>query len=245
GKRYFLFWLGSQSGTRSALRMRTVDISGNPLTAAVDLASAGSGKTFDALNVTRNPKNGSMMAILLQANSISGAVLKVNITADGKLQGAPATFQGLTAGLRAVGDATFSTPGIGFGFWSDKDMIKRRKVTATGTFGSGVAAIANTADVNSIQTSIAYNAVSTQFAGVWAKGNQTFVTYLNGTTGAPVKAPAAIATSTLGFSQNPAIASDAAGNVLIVWEDSTGNALTAGPTVNYRVRAAVIAQSDS
>lgn len=241
GKRYFIYWLGSSGGTRSELRVRLLDTLGNPTASTVDLTSAGAGKTFGSLNVARNPQNGNMTAILLQQSGAAGAVLKVNVGPNGTLMGAPAAFQGPTAGLQAIGDAVYSSPGVGFGLWSDKTAVKRRKVTSTGGFGSGIAAFANTADTNSLQASITFNSTASQFVGVWSKANQTFAVNLNGTTGVPVKAPAAIASSTLSFSRNANLAADSAGNVLVVWEDSSSDAAASNTTTKFRIRGGIIA----
>jgi len=249
GKQYFIFWLGSQDGARSVLRVRTLDRSGYPLTNTVDLTSAGAGKTFDSLNLARNPKSGNMLAIVLQQTSAQGAVLKVNVTSAGKISGAPATFQALTTGLETIGSASFSTAGIGFGLWSDKSSIKRRKVASTGAFGSGVGSIANAADVNSKQVAINFSSSANQFAAAWAKGNQILFANLNSTSGAPIKSPSAIATSALNFSRDAYVSTDAQGNSLVAWEDSDADASAAANnnvnSAKFRIRAAIIPGSGS
>src|SRR5262249_9680672 len=60
---YFLFWLGIQDGTRSALRERILNEDGTPSNTTTTLASAAQGDTFTSLNVALKP-NGSMTAIV-------------------------------------------------------------------------------------------------------------------------------------------------------------------------------------
>jgi plastocyanin len=238
--RYLIFWLGSQDGTRSALRVRQLSEDGDPLGAAVTLASAAAGQTFGALNVSPRP-NGSMTAILFQQSTSGGSVIKVNITSNGQLQGPPQPFQKFTNGLNTIGDIDFSAQGIGFGLWIDKDSVRRRKVTASGGFGGAIKSISNVASVDedTIQAGISFNAAANQFVGVWTNEDQIFLVNLNGTTGTPVKSPASIATSTLGFSRNANVASDTEGKSLVVWEDSSFDANTTG-MAKFKIRGGLI-----
>ena len=237
---YFIFWLGSQDGTRSALRVRQLSEEGEPLSGTVTLASAPSGQTFDSLNVARKP-DGSMTAILLQQSSTTGSVLKVNISSNGTLLGLPSAFQGSTPGLKTVGDIDFSNDSIGFGIWMDKRSLKRRKVTASGEFSGSSRSLRNavSGDAAAIQTGISFNPAVKQFVAVWTNENQTLLVNLNGTTGAPVKAHSPIATSILNFSRNPNASSNSEGKTLVVWEDSTAEAGATG-TAKFRIRGGIV-----
>jgi hypothetical protein len=90
--RYFIFWLGTKGGTRSALNVRITNEEGEPVASTSTLVSASPGDTFDSLNVAQR-SDGSMTAILLERGSSStGSILNVNILPDGTFQSV-STFQ--------------------------------------------------------------------------------------------------------------------------------------------------------
>lgn len=245
GKRYFLLWLGSQDGTRSVLRWQTLDSLGNPKGKSLALSSAAPGKTFGSLSIARNPKDGNVLTMLLQSNNSAGSLLKLVVSGEGIVVGPTVVFQAVTPGLKAVGDVALSSEGSGFGFWSDKFSIKRRRITTTGEFAGPAAVMNNMADANSLQTTIAYDSSSKQFVAGWTKGKQTLALRLDATTGSVLKQPAAVGSSTFDFVRDADVAVNSDGNALMVWEDSTVSANVVDSSVQFHVRGAILTSSSS
>jgi plastocyanin len=74
---------------------------------------------------------------------------------------------------------------------------------------------------------------------VWTDANRTLFVNLNSTTGAPVKSPASVATSTLDFSRNANVAANSTGQALVVWEDSNAEPGATG-SAKFKIRAALL-----
>ena len=236
--RYFLFWLGTQDGTRSALRVRTLNEDGTPSGTTQTLASVPSGQTFGSLNVGLKP-NGSMTAIMLQQSGSDGSIVKVNISSSGTRQGSVTPFQTSKAGLNTIGDIDFSNQGIGFGLWIDQDSVKTRKVNAAGGFGGGAKSISGDALVGvPTQAGISYDPHEKRFHGVWTSGDAILLAHLDATNGTSDEDPDLFAMSTLAWARNANISTNSEGKTLVVWEDSEVKPGVAG-SQKFRIRGGI------
>lgn len=243
-KRYVILWLGQQDGARTVVRTRLLDTLGAPTATTVTVASAGAGKTYGSLSAARNPVNGNILAMALQqTGTTSAAVQRFNINPAGAIVGVPSVFQPAAAGLLGMGEVAIAANGIGFGFWNDKTLLKKRKTTSTGGFGSGITSLAGASvDTNSRDTGITFSSSDNQFLAVWAAANTTRLVGLNATTGAIARAQTLVGTTLSTFCRNAGVSADPAGSgTLIVWEDSNQTADTA-PTAatQFRVRGAIL-----
>lgn len=243
GKKFLVFWLSTKDGApRGTLKSRALDIHGKPTADAKTLATAATGKTYASFSICTNQKNGMILALIGEQTSTGGDLVGFLVKADGSLQKPqPNVFQPTTAGLKTASDAGFADAGTGYGFWVDHASMKYRKVSPTLGFASPTKALASTADANSFQPSIIWDSRNNQFIGVWSQGNSVRGVVLDTNTGAVLKQPFAIATSTLANARDLSTSYDAqVGNVLAVWEDASVNGTIPSQTgAKFQVRAAI------
>jgi plastocyanin len=138
-------------------------------------------------------------------------------------------------------DSSFSDNGTGFAFWSDKDSLKRRKLSRSNGLASGAKTLTGEADENSAQTSILFDAKGNQFVPVWTVANRVRAMALS-STGSVKKNPFDVATSDFTNALNAATSYDGQlGNAIVVWEDSTEDAasIELGSDATFRIRAAL------
>lgn len=233
---FTLFWLSSQNGIAGkAFKSRVLDATGAPIQAERIVKSAA--RAYEFLSVEANEHQNSVMALLLEGDNTSASLVGVLLRPNGTLlQSGVKTFQAVTAGLRAFADLAFSSTGVGMAFWTDRDILKRRKILPAGGFGSPTHQIPGSADQFSNQPAIVYDSTRYLFVAAWSFGNTVRTQAFDPTTAAGIDTPFIVANSTLSFAGNLGLSHDAStGNRIVVWDDfSTGSVNT------FRVRAAII-----
>jgi hypothetical protein len=199
------------------------------------LRAAGGTNSYGSLAVSRNTKTGNLFAMFLEQGS-SGSVLGLHIKPDGTLFSSKLIqFQSLTANLRSVGQAAFDNQGKGFGIWSDNTALKFRQLSGLGM--GPLKMIDGAADVNSIQTSLSYDALYNQYYAVWTQGSLIRGATINANNGALIKQPFQIANATMPHSRNAfCVYNPQSATVLVAWEDSNADTTATGA---FRVRAAI------
>lgn len=242
---FLIFWLGSQGPIgQKVLKVRLLNSTGAPASASQVLATSPQAKTYQSLSVCTNQKSGNLVALLIETLGAAGVLIGYNVKPIGSLlRPAPLRFQNNTTNLNTTADCSFANSGTGFAFWNDRASIKFRKISASGTFGSGPKTIPNVADGNSAKLGLVFDSVKNQFLGVWAKDNRIHVVTFNSTTGAIVKRPSVLATSLLTGSRNVNISFNPdQSSALVVWEDTTATPPVAGgPAIKFRIRGAIFA----
>ena len=246
GKKFTIFFVSTEDGvSRRVLKSRELDAQGKPLADSRTLATAAAGKQYGPLSVSVNGKTGNMLALILHATttgSEAAELLGYVARPDGSLlKTVPLRLQPVTVGLNTQADASFADDGTGFAVWSDRTMVKFRKLNAAMGFAGATKSIAGAADANSQFTSLILDSRNNQYLAAWTKASQADSAAFNPATGAVTQAPFSVAASTLTNSRNAASSYDASqGNGLVVWEDSSAPVGTPpSAATKFRIRAAV------
>ena len=237
---FLLFWL---SDNQTTLKVILVDSTGNLVGTAQTLAKAPAGNTFLSLNVSTNQSTHNFLAIVLPSSGASGKLQGYNVKPDGTLlRKKPTAITAGVAGLNTFGDAGFADLGSGVTLWSEGDAVKRRKLSKTGKNASAAQSLSGEADVNTTETAVLFDSRANLFVGAWTLGNKVRAAAFNSSTGAVTDNPFDVATSSLAASMNAAASYDgAAGNTIVVWEDSTADAasIAGNAAAKFRVRGAI------
>lgn len=249
GRRFFLYWISSMDGVPGKiLKHGEIDSAAIPQGNALSLKVAATGKFFSSLQISRNSKSGTSLAMMLQQSVIpSGAVIGFHIDSEGKLgRTTPIVIKPSTSRLLTIASSDFSDEGIAFGMFAEGSSIKYRKISGAGTLASPTRMIAGVADSNSQHPGIVFDSRNHQFVGVWASQNEIRAAAWNPSSGALSKSTFQLSVSNLGHSRNAVCSFDPEqANVFAVWEDSTADAPQGGQRVKFQIRAALFSLATS
>jgi hypothetical protein len=237
-EKYVIYWLSSLDGVaRKAFKSRIADSRGRIFSSERILREASG--HYEFLSVSSNILTRQAMALLMEVNSNSAAVIGINLRSDGTTTGNPIrVFQSFTNGLRSFGDLDFSTvSGTGMAFWPDGDITKIRLIKKNGSLAPSTRRLNGTSDPFSTQPAITYNAAQNLFLGSWSFGNQVLAVLINPNTAAIVHQQFSVTTSLLGNSGNLGASYDPIStNTIFVWDDFA----VATSSTRFLVRAAVM-----
>jgi hypothetical protein len=240
-QKYVIYWLSSHDGiARKVLKSRVADSRGG-MFSSERIVREASGH-YEFLSISSNILMEQVMALLMEVNGTSAAVVGINLKLDGTSTGSPIrVFQSFTNGLRSFGDLDFSTAsGTGMVFWTDKEITKIRLIKKNGSLAPSTRRLNGTSDQFSTQPAITYNAAQNLFLGSWSFGNQVLAVMINPNTAAVVQQQFSVATSLLGNSGNLGAAYDPIStNIILVWDDFAVEA----SSTRFLVRAAVISNN--
>ena len=239
-ERFLLFWLGDSG---KSLKSVVLNADGSISGSIRVLKQATGNTTFRSLNISTNQDTGNLLGLVTESNGSAAKLLGFRIKRDGSLQSQKAlSVTAAETDLNSiVADSSFADSGTGFAFWSDKDSLKRRKLSRTNGLVGGAKSITGEADENSAQTSILFDAKGNQFVPVWTVANRVRAMALS-STGSVKKNPFDVATSDFTNALNAATSYDGQlGNAIVVWEDSTedAGAIELGASATFRIRAAL------